>query len=251
MKFEIKKAGILPVLEADLNEGEKVYTDKGSMCWMDPTVKMDSNIKGGLFKGIGRLFSGEKLFLNTFTGQEGGGKVTFAPSLPGTILEFDINSNKSVICQKGSFLAAEEDVKLSMHFHKKIGAGLFGGEGFILQKLSGEGKAFLEIDGSLVEKELKEGEVLLVDQGNLAFFEESVTYTISRVKGFKNIFFSGEGLLLVKLVGPGKIGLQTMPVKNLATSLTPYLPKPKTRTISSGSDSSSGGSLLGSLLNKD
>ncbi len=223
MEYEIQ-GGNLPVVICQLTQGETMITESGSMAWMGEDIQMDTNMKGGLFGGIGRMLTGESLFLNFYKCTRGTNTIAFASSMPGSIVDIDV-AVQPLICQKDAFLCAEDSVELKMHFVKKFGAGLFGGEGFILQLLSGRGKAFLEIDGACIMKELTAGEVVRVDTGHVAAFEESVSYSIERVKGFRNIVFGGEGLFLTKLTGPGKVWLQTMPVASLASKIIPFVPK--------------------------
>lgn len=185
---------------------------------------MDSNMKGGLGKAFGRMFSGESLFMATFTATRDVDEVTFAATMPGQILKFDIRPDYEIIAQKGAFLCAEHSVQLSTYFNRGVKGGLFGGEGFILQKYSGNGAVFCEIDGSVQAIDLAPGELLRVDTGNIAAFETSVQYSAEMVKGFKNILFGGEGLFLSTLRGPGRVWLQTMTTSELAKKLIPYLP---------------------------
>jgi uncharacterized protein (TIGR00266 family) len=175
--------------------------------------------------GLGRALSGESLFMTTYTCNGPSGLVVFTPEVPGKVLDIQLAPGQTLICQKDAFMCAEDSVKLEMHFRKKLGAGLFGGEGFILQKITGPGTAFIEIPGEVREYELPAGAIMRVDPGHIAMFEPSVTYDISRVKGLKNIFFSGEGLFLASLKGPGKIWLQSLPLSNLAAKLVRYMPK--------------------------
>lgn len=223
MKAEVT-GDFLPVVTCKLEKGEQIYTESGGMSWMTPNVKMETNTNGGLMKGIGRAFSGESIFMNTYTAEKDGEEIAFASSLPGEILEFDLQPGETIIAQKKAFLCAEKSVDMKMHFRKKLGAGLFGGEGFIMQKLTGPGKAFLEIDGNIVKKELQPGEVLKVDNGYVAAMTEQVSLEIERVKGVKNILFGGEGLFLTTVKGPGTVWLQTMPISKLAGAIYPYLP---------------------------
>ena len=176
---------------------------------MSEGVAMDSNMKGGLGKSIGRMFSGESLFMATYKAEKPGAMIAFASTVAGEVLPVDVGATGGMICQKGAFLCAQESVTLSVALTKKLSAGLFGGEGFILQDISGTGLVFLEIDGNKVEKNLAPGEVIKVDTGNVVAFEKSVKYEIETVKGLKNIFFGGEGLFLTKLTGPGRVILQT------------------------------------------
>ncbi|MHB1314646.1 MAG: TIGR00266 family protein [Christensenellales bacterium] len=214
----------LPAVSIKLNPGESIYTQSGGMVWMDNNITMETNMKGGLMKGLGRMLSGDSLFIATYTSTATGQEIAVASTFPGSIVHIHLNGN-SIIAQKSAFLCAQLSVTLSAHVTRSIGAGLFGGEGFILQRLSGAGDVFLEIDGSLVERILAPGEKIKVDTGNVAAFEESVTYQAEMVKGFKNILFGGEGLFLTTLIGPGKVWLQTMTLPGFAKQIIPFLPK--------------------------
>lgn len=204
--------------------GEEMYTQSGGMAWMTEGIEMATNTRGGLMKGIGRMFSGESLFMATYKAQQAGAVIAFASTVAGRILPVDVTATGGMICQKGAFLCAENSADLSVIFSKKFSAGLFGGEGFILQQLSGHGMAFLEIDGDMVEKNLASGEVLKVDTGNVVAFERSVSYEVETVKGLGNIFFGGEGLFLTKLVGPGKVVLQTQNIAEFAGRIAQFIP---------------------------
>ncbi len=221
MRYEIKGAS-LPVAICYLENNESMVSEAGAMGWMTQNIKMDTNMKGGILGGLGRAFSGESVFLNTFECTGGEGHVAFPSSFPGKIVDRQLAPGETIIAQKGAFLAGTADVKLEIAFKKKLGAGFFGGEGFILQKITGPGLTLLEFDGHVEEYELAAGEVLLVDTGNVAMFEASVAYDIQMVKGLKNIFLGGEGLFLTKLTGPGKVYLQSMPIQNLAGQLSRY-----------------------------
>ena len=204
----------LPGVSIVLDKGESVYTQSGGMAWMDDGITMNTNVKGGLMKGLGRMFSGESLFMATYTSMLPSQEIVFASTFPGKIIELDLTSGQDWICQKSSFLVGEPSVNLSVEWTKRASAGFFGGEGFILQRLSGHGKVFLEVAGSVVKRELKPGEVIKVDTGNVVAFNRQVSYEIEMVKGFKNIFFGGEGLFLTKLTGPGTVYLQTLTMQN-------------------------------------
>ena len=214
----------LPGVSITLDKGESVYTQSGGMAWMDEKIKMETNLKGGLMSGIGRLFSGESLFMATYTATAKEQEIVFASTFPGEILEFNLTHGEEWICQKSSFLVGVPSIRLNVEWTKKFSAGLFGGEGFILQRIHGEGKVFLETAGSVIKRELKAGEVIKVDTGNIVAFNRSVRYEIETVKGFKNIFFGGEGLFLTKLTGPGTVYLQTLTMQNVAGRLIPYIP---------------------------
>jgi uncharacterized protein (TIGR00266 family) len=223
MQYEIK-GDTLPVVMMKLNRGDSVFTESGGMGWMNQSVEMSTNMEGGLFGGLARKLSGESLFMATFTATADDATIAFPSSFPGKILPYDLSSGESLICQKKSFLCAQRSVQLEMHFRKKMGTGLFGGEGFILQKVSGPGTVFMEFDGEVIEYDLKQGESLKVDTGHIAMFEPQVRYEIEMVKGFKNVLFGGEGLFLAVLKGPGKVWLQSMPIQNLAKEIIPYIP---------------------------
>lgn len=204
--------------------GESMYTQSGGMAWMTEGVLMDSNMRGGLGKSIGRMFSGESLFMATYKAERPGASIAFASTVAGEILPVNLSQSQGLICQKGAFLCAEETVTLSVAFSKKLSAGFFGGEGFILQDISGSGMVFLEIDGNKIEKELAPGEVIKVDTGNVVAFEKSVKYEVETVKGLKNIFLGGEGLFLTKLTGPGKVILQTQNFNEFAGRIARLIP---------------------------
>jgi len=223
MKYEINGT-MLPSVDVTLEAGESVYTESGGMAWMTGDVSMDTNTRGGLLAGLGRKLSGESLFMTSYKCNSGTGMVTFCPEAPGRIMVFNLQAGQSLICQKDAFMAAAESVTLEMHFRKRVGAGLFGGEGFILQKVSGPGVVFLEIAGDVREYDLAAGEVMKIDPGHIALYEPSVDYDLTSVKGLKNVLFSGEGLFLATLKGPGKVWLQSMPIMNLAAKIRQYIP---------------------------
>jgi len=223
MKYEIH-GSMLPSADVSLEAGEAVYTESGGMAWMQGDIEMNTSTRGGLLKGLGRTLSGESLFMTTYTCKSGTGMVTFTPEAPGRIMAFDLAAGQSLICQKDAFMAAQDSVKLEMHFRKRLGSGIFGGEGFILQKVTGPGTVFLEIAGDVREYALDQGQMMKVDPGHIALYEPSVDYDITSVRGLKNVLFSGEGLFLASLRGPGKIWLQSMPLPNLAAKLKKYIP---------------------------
>ena len=223
MKYELR-GDTLPVVILTLEEGESVFTESGGMSWMSDGFDMKTNMEGGLFGGIARKLAGESLFMTTYTLNKTSGMIAFSSSFPGKIVPIHLDAGESLICQKNAFLCAERSVKLEIHLKKKLGAGLFGGEGFILQKVTGPGWVFLEIDGEVVEYQLNPGEKMKVDTGHVAMFEPSVNFDIEMVKGFTNIVFGGEGLFLTTLKGPGKVWLQSMPIGNLASRIIPFIP---------------------------
>ena len=216
MQYQIK-GETLPVVICHLEAGEKMITEKGSMSWMSPNMLMETGTNGGLGKAFGRMFSGESMFQNTYTSQGGNGTIAFASSFPGSIKAFEISPGNEMIFQKSAFLAAEAGVQLSVHFQKKLGSGLFGGEGFILQRVSGQGTMFAEFDGHVIEYELQPGQQIVVDTGHLAAMTPSCQMDIKTIKGVKNIVFGGEGLFNTIITGPGRVWLQTMPASNVET----------------------------------
>lgn len=222
MQYEIK-GGAFPVVICQLNDGEQMITEKGSMVWMSPNMEMKTS-GGGVGKMFSKAFSGESMFQNIYTARGSNALIAFGSSFPGQILALEIGPGNEIILQKTAFLASEPGVQLSMHFNKKLGAGFFGGEGFIMQKLSGRGMAFAEVDGELVEYTLGPGQQMIVDTGNVLGFERTVAIDIQQVKGLKNKFFGGEGFFNTVLTGPGKIWLQTMPISGVAMSIYPFLP---------------------------
>ena len=221
MKYEIIGEP-MPVVVCHVDQGESMITERGSMVWMSPNMDMQTSA-GGLGKAFGRMFSGDSLFQNTYTATGGPGMIAFASSMPGAIRAVEITPDRPVVVQKRGFLASEAGVDLSIFFQKKLGAGFFGGEGFIMQKLSGSGTAFLEIDGSAVEYELAAGQQIIVDTGNLAMCDATCSIDIQTVKGVKNVLFGGEGLFNTVVTGPGKVMLQTMPLSGVAAALAPFL----------------------------
>ncbi len=222
MQYEIKGTP-LPVVIMNLQAGEKIKTDQGAMSWMSPNMSMSTNAGGSIGKAFGRMFSGESMFQNVYTCQGGPGLFAAASSFPGEILAVQISPDHTFIAQKSAFLASEEGVEMSVHFQKKAGAGIFGGEGFILQKFTGNGMVFLEIDGSIQEYELAAGQKIVVDTGNLAAMDATVQVDIQTVQGLGNKLFGGEGFFNTVLTGPGKVYLQTMPRNVMAGALAPYI----------------------------
>jgi TIGR00266 family protein len=207
----------LPYVVCKLNKGESVVTENGGMSWMDDGISMKTTTNGGIMKGLGRALAGESIFMNVYTAEKDDVEIAFASSFPGQILEFDLKEGETIIAQKRAFLCAEPTVDISMHFRKRIGAGFFGGEGFIMQKFQGPGKVFLELDGAIYKRELADGQKLKVDNGYVAVMTSGVDLNIETVKGVKNIVFGGEGLFLTTLKGPGTVWIQSMPISKLAS----------------------------------
>lgn len=222
MKYKIRGT-TLQIADLELDAGEAVFTEAGGMCWMSPNMEMQTSTRGGLMKGLGRMLAGESLFMVTYRCTEGTGLISFASEFPGKIIPMSLGEGQTIIAQRDAFMAAEDSIKVEMHFRKKLGAGLFGGEGFILQKVTGPGTVFFEVAGEITEYNLQEGQTLKVNPGYIAMFEPTVSYDITTVKGVKNILFAGEGIFLATLTGPGKVWLQSMPVSVLAGKLSRYI----------------------------
>lgn len=227
MKYSIR-GETLPVVICELENGESMITERGSMCWMSPNMRMETTSNGGIGKALGRMFAGEALFQNRYTAQGGPGMIAFASSFPGTIRKLDIAPGRGMVVQKAAFLASEAGIEMSVFFQKKLGAGFFGGEGFIMQRLSGQGTAFIEIDGHTVEYTLAPGQKIVVDNGYVAAMSETCSIDIVSVPGVKNILFGGEGLFNTVVTGPGQLLLQTMPISAVAGTLRPYFPSSNT-----------------------
>ncbi len=230
IKYEIE-GGHLPVVICYPEAGETLCTESGAMSWMSPNMRMSTNSGGGLKKVFGRMFSGESIFMNEYTAEGGRGMIAFASSFPGSIIPYHVTPGNGIIVQKHGFLAMERGLDISVYFQRRLGAAFFGGEGFIMQKISGNGIVFIEIDGHCKEYELGAGESMIIDTGYLAAMTESCTMDIQTVKGVKNMLFGGEGIFHTRVSGPGKVYIQTMPIINVAHCLSPYI----------SSSSSSGG----------
>lgn len=224
IKYEIE-GGSLPVLVCYPEQGETLCTQSGAMSWMSPNIKMETNSGGGFKKALGRLFAGESIFMNEYTSTGSTGLIAFASTLPGKIIPYHVTPGNGIIIQKSGFLAMEKGLDLSVHFQKKLGAGLIGGEGFVLQKVTGDGLVFIEIDGYCKEYDLQAGESIILDTGYLAAMTESCTMEIQTVKGLKNKLFGGEGFFNTVVSGPGKVYVQSMPAICLAQRLMPYMPQ--------------------------
>ncbi len=230
----------LQAVTIELQPGQTVYSESGGMGWMSANVQMETKTAGGLGKMLGRVFSGESLFLVDYTCTQGTGIVAFASEFPGKVVPMDLAEGQQVIAQKDAFMCAEKSVDVAMHFHKRLGAGFFGGEGFILQQFTGPGLVFAELDGEIVEYTLEAGQTMMVDTGYVAMFEPTVDFDIEMVRGIRNIFFGGEGLFLARLRGPGRVWLQTMPMYNLARKVARY--------IQPSGGASTGGSVAGNVV---
>lgn len=213
----------LPAVICTLNPGEKMITEKGSMAWMTPNMQMETNA-GGIGKAFSKMFSGESMFQNIYTCVGGEGMISFASSFPGAIIPFDITPGNDIIVQKSGFLASEAGVQLSMHFQKRFGAGFFGGEGFIMQRLSGQGTAFVEVDGAVVNYNLAPGQQMIIDTGYLVAMDPTVQMQVQQVPGLKNKLLGGEGIFNTVVTGPGRIWLQTMPISTVAGLIASFIP---------------------------
>jgi uncharacterized protein (TIGR00266 family) len=224
MEYKIRGT-TMQVVDVELKEGESVYTESGGMTWMSPNIDMKTDTKGGIMKGLGRMLSGESFFMTTYTCKQGNGLISFANEFPGKVIEMDLKAGESIIAQKDAFMFAQSSVTLEMHFRKKLGAGLFGGEGFIMQKLTGPGKLFLELAGEITEYNLQQGQTLLIDPGHIGAMEPSVAFDVKMMSGIKNMLFGGEGLFLAEVSGPGKVWLQSMTINNLAQKIMSTVPK--------------------------
>ena len=216
---------VMQALEIRLKRDEAIYTESGGMAWMSDGIDMKTSGRGGIGKSLGRALSGESLFMTTYTCTAPEGMITFTTESPGKVIPLNLKAGHSMICQKDAFMCAEDSVELTMHFRKRLGTGLFGGEGFILQKLTGPGTAFVEIAGEVHLYELKAGERLKIDPGHIAMYEPTCDYDITTIKGMMNWLGGGEGLFLASVSGPGKVWLQTMPLSNLAAKLRTHMPK--------------------------
>ncbi len=223
MKYQIV-GDTLPAVICQLEPGEKMITEGGGMSWMSPNMLMETTSNGGIGSVIGRMFSGEKAFQNVYTAQGGEGMIAFASCFPGSIRAFEIAPGQEMILQKSAFLAGEVGIEMSVFFNKKLGTGFFGGEGFIMQRISGQGTVFAEFDGHVVEYELAPGQQIVVDTGHLAAMTASCQMDIRSVPGVKNMLFGGEGIFNTIITGPGRVWLQTMPISNVAGVLRPYMP---------------------------
>lgn len=222
MTFEIR-GSVLQMLDVHLEAGESIFTESGGMAWLRGPVEMQTGTKGGALKALGRMLGGESLFMTTYTAG-GRAQVTFTPEAIGKVVAVELAAGQSLICARDSFMCAQETVDLAVHFRPKLKAGLFGGMGFVLQRLTGPGWAFLEISGEVTEYELQPGETMRIDPGHIAFFEPSVSHDTEMVKGLVNILGGGEGLFLATLTGPGKVWLRSMPLPNLAQKIAQYIP---------------------------
>jgi uncharacterized protein (TIGR00266 family) len=242
MRYEISGT-VMQTVAIDLTPGEAVYSQTNTMCWMNDQIDMNTHTGGGFLAGLKRSFAGGSFFVTDFASR-GAGHVAFAPRFPGAGIAADLRPGQSLICRKESFLAAQKSVTLELAWQRKLGAGFFGGEGFILQKVTGPGVVWIDLSGEVIERDLANGEKLLVHAGHVGMFEPSVSFDIQRVPGFKNMIFGGEGLFLATVTGPGHLWLQSMPILNLAEEVARYLPS----AGDSGANSTAGGIATGAAL---
>ncbi len=231
----------------DLEPGEVIFSQTNSMCWMNDAIEMNTHTGGGFFSGIKRSLGGGSFFITDFTAR-GEGHVAFAPRFPGTILPVVLQEGQSLVCRRETFLCAQKSVTLEIAWQKRLGVGFFGGEGFVLQKVTGPGTVFLDLSGEVVEKVLAPGERLLVHAGHVGIMDPTVNFDIQMVSGFKNILFGGEGLFLATLTGPGRVALQSMPIMNLAEEIGRYLPGPSEGASSGSFGGAAAAAAVGGIL---
>jgi uncharacterized protein (TIGR00266 family) len=247
MRYQIAGT-VMQTVAIDLDPGEIVYSQTNCMCWMNDHVEMNTNTGGGFFAGIGRMLGGGTLFVTDFIAR-GAAHVAFAPRFPGTIMPIQLSAGQTLVCRKETFLCAEKSVTFEIAWQQRIGAGFFGGAGFILQKVTGPGVVFLDLSGEIVERDLAAGERLLVHAGHVGVMDPTIQFDIQLVSGFKNILFGGEGLFLATLTGPGHVALQSMPILNLAEEIARYMPGHQEAPPPSGNIAAGAvGGILGSLL---
>ena len=223
IRYEIE-GGSLPVVICYPKAGESICTESGAMSWMSSNIHMETNSGGGIGKMFGRLFTGESLFRNEYTAVGGEGMIAFASSVPGSIIPYHVTPGNGIVVQKGGFLAMEKGLDVSVWFQKRLGATFFGGEGLIMQCISGDGIVFLEIDGHCKEYTLGAGQSIVLSTGYLAAMSDTCTMDVQSVPGWKNKLLGGEGFFNTRVTGPGKVYVQSMPIANMASELVPYLP---------------------------
>jgi uncharacterized protein (TIGR00266 family) len=250
MRYEISGT-TMQTVAIDLAPGEVIYSQTAAMAWMSDSINMNTNTGGGLFAGLKRSLTGGSLFITEFSADRGG-HVAFAPRFPGSILVRQLKAGESLICRRETFLCAERSVSVELAWQQRIGAGFFGGAGFILQRVSGPGTVFLDLSGEVVTRQLAPGERLLVHAGHVGVHEPTVSFDIQMLRGFSNILFGGEGLFVATLTGPGEVHLQSMPIMNLAEEIARYLPHTPQANMGgqAGNVAAAGaiGGILGSIL---
>ena len=222
MNYNIE-GGVMPILEVNLNDGETIITQNGGMIWMSPNLHMETSA-GGVGKALKKFISGEQMFQNRYTAMGGPGFITIAPTFMGSIIPFEITPNTPIVVQKSGFLASSTGIELEIFFNTKASAGFVGGEGFVMQKLTGMGTAFIEIDGYCKQYNLGPGQQIVLDTGNLAAMDATCTMDVQRAgRGFKNTFLGGEGLFNTVITGPGRVFLQSHPLPTIAGAIRPYI----------------------------
>jgi len=251
MKYELSGT-VMQTVAIDLAPGETIYSQTNSMCWMNDAIEMNTHTGGGFLAGLMRSFGGGSFFITEFAAR-GNGHIAFAPRFPGTIMPVSLAPGQSLVCRKETFLCAEKSVTLEIAWQKRLGAGFFGGQGFIMQKVTGPGTVFLDLSGEVVERDLAPGERLLVHAGHVGIIDPTIGFDIQMVRGFRNILFGGEGLFLATLTGPGHVALQSMPIMNLAEEISRYLPahnegSTTTGAIGGAAAATAVGGILGSLF---
>lgn len=245
MKYEVNGT-VLQTVSIDLSRGERLYSISNSMAWMSDSIRMSTNTGGGFWAGIARSLGGGSFFITEFLAREDA-NITFAPRFPGTIMPLTLAQGESIVCRREAFLCAEQSVALEIAWQKRMGAGFFAGQGFILQRMTGPGTVWLDLSGELIEKDLKAGEKLFVHAGHIGAQDPSVSIDIEMVKGFTNMLFGGQGLFLATLTGPGRVWLQSMPIMNLAEEIARYMPGPGSERSGVAATGIAAG-VLGALL---
>jgi uncharacterized protein (TIGR00266 family) len=234
---------VLPVLELNMQPGDKVFAESGELAWMSMAIQMQTSTsaggqQGGLFGALGRAVAGGTLFMTEFTAAGGPGLLTFAAKLPGQILPLEITPGQGYMVHRHGFMCGTPGVQFSIGFQQKLGAGIFGGTGFRMQRLQGQGQAWVELSGEVVVYDLQPGNTLRVHPGHVGMFQESVQFNITTISGIKNALFGGDGIFLAALTGPGRVWLQSMTLSHLAHAIWEYLPHTESR----------GAGLVGDLL---
>ena len=239
----------MPVLDVQLDPNESVFSESGELSWMTASIQMTTHTQmgggGGLFGILKRVAGGGSLFMTEYRAMQYPGEVSFATKVPGHIVPIPVGPGQEYMIHRHGFLCATDGVTIGVGFQQSLGAGIFGGDGFILQKVGGAGTAWLELSGELITKNLAPGEVLRVHPGHVGAFQSSVSFQITTVPGIKNMIFGGDGIFLAALTGPGRIWLQTLPISRLAHELQEYMPHHETRQTVQGGVV---GGIVGSIL---
>jgi uncharacterized protein (TIGR00266 family) len=238
----------MPVLEFTLEPNESIISEAGELSWMTSAIQLTTHTQlgggGGIFGALKRVAGGGTLFMTEYRAMGGPGEIAFATKVPGHILPVEVAPGHEFMIHRHGFLCATPQVQLGVGFQQSLGAGVFGGDGFLLQKVSGQGTAWLELSGEVILKELRPGETLRVHPGHVGAFQASVSFQITTIPGIKNMIFGGDGIFLASLTGPGKIWLQTLPISKLAHQLMEYMPSPQQQTAQGGVV----GGIVGSIL---